>query len=136
MQVLVPIDSSDCSFRALEFAADFVRRYEASIHVVYFVDQEVRAEQEEAQTAVERAEGILEEAGIVSEPQIETDVWMAQPFRYADRVGKDILHLVEEEGYDHVVMGHHGSGAVTRFLMGSATETVVRGTTTPVTVIP
>jgi nucleotide-binding universal stress UspA family protein len=33
-------------------------------------------------------------------------------------------------------MGHHGSGRIERALVGSAAETVVRGETVPVTVVP
>lgn len=38
MDVLVPIDGSNCSFRALKFATEFVERYEASLNVVHFVE--------------------------------------------------------------------------------------------------
>lgn len=33
-------------------------------------------------------------------------------------------------------MGHHGTGAIGRVILGSTAETVVQGTETPVTVIP
>ena len=56
--------------------------------------------------------------------------------RLADRVGTEILELVAEEIHDHVVMGQHGSGRVERALLGSDTETTVRGETVPATVVP
>ena len=56
--------------------------------------------------------------------------------RPANRVGQNILEMVEEEGYDHVVMGHHGAGAVERAILGSAAETVLRSNQVPVTVVP
>jgi nucleotide-binding universal stress UspA family protein len=130
MQVLVPIDGSDCSDRALRFACDFADRYDADLHVVHFTDGRTSATEQ----VIDHASETLAEAGIDDEPEVvvETDVGV----RTAGRVGKAIVSLVAERGYDHVVMGHHGSGTVERAILGSAAETVVRAETTPVTVIP
>jgi nucleotide-binding universal stress UspA family protein len=130
MEVLVPIDGSECSFRALDFAIEFVRRYEASLHVVHISDSETDATED----ILDRARERLSEASVTDEPEVSTDVNLA--FRPADRIGKDILELVEERGYDHVVMGHHGTGAVERAILGSAAHTVVEEEAVPVTVVP
>ena len=129
MEILVPIDGSECSTRALEFAIEFARRYEGALHVVHFTD----AETEATDQIIDRAEETLERAGVADTPElVECNIDM----RVATNVGNEILNLVEAEEYDHVVMGHHGSGAVERLLLGSAAETVVRGETVPVTVVP
>lgn len=131
MKVLVPVDGSDCSYRALEFATEFVRRYEGTLHVVHITDYEG----ESTESVLDRAEEVLDAAGIADDPEVVTDLGVSDP-RYANRVGKDVLELVEERGYDHVVMGHHGTGAVGRIILGSAAETVVRAAQTPATIIP
>jgi nucleotide-binding universal stress UspA family protein len=130
MQVLVPIDGSDCSDRALRFACEFADRYDADLHVVHFSDGRTSATEQ----VVEHARKILDDAGIEDDPEVvvETDVGV----RTAGRVGKAIVSLVSERGYDHVVMGHHGSGTAERAILGSAAETVVRAETTPVTIVP
>ena len=130
MNILVPVDGSDCSFRALEFAAGMARRYEADLHVVHFTDDETDA----TDTIVERAQTVLDAQEIDTVPEVTTDVDLE--FRPADQVGDDILALVEDHGYDHVVMGHHGSGTIERAIIGSAAETVLRSERVPVTVIP
>jgi len=130
MEVLVPIDGSECSFRALDFAINFANRFEASLHVVHVSDSETDATEE----ILDRARERLDEAEIVDEPEVSTDVNLA--FRPAERVGKDILELVDERGYDHVVMGHHGSGTVDRMMLGSAAHTVVEEETVAVTIVP
>lgn len=135
MDVLVPIDGSDCSFRALKFATEFGHRYEASLNVVHFVEDKNAKKREETQEVIQQANDILDESGIQTEPNIKTDVWIT-PYTYASRVGKDILKLVDEEGYDHIILGHHGMGVITRALMGSTAETVIRRSKTPVTMIP
>lgn len=135
MKILAPIDGSDCSFRALRFAAQFTIAYDATLDVVHFVDQDADREREETQDLIERAETILEEEGLENEPEVVTDVWITD-YRYANRIGKDILRIAKEDEYDHVVMGHHGTGVVGRVLLGSAAETVVRAAEVPVSIIP
>ena len=130
MEILVPIDGSECSYRALDFAIELARRFEASLHVVHVSDAETDATDEILARARER----LREEGIEDEPEVSTDVDLA--FRPAERVGEVILDLVDERGYDHVVMGHHGAGTLERAILGSAAETVLRAEKVPVTVIP
>ncbi len=131
MRVLVPIDGSDCSFRALEFAADMVERREGTLHVIHFTDVET----DSTEQIIDRAKDLLAETGVVDHPEVRIDARMSEP-RYANAVGKEILRIVDEEGYDHVVMGHHGAGIVGRTILGSAAETVLRASETPITVIP
>ena len=130
MDVLVPLDGSDCSFRALAFAVDFADRYDATCHVVHVTDAETDA----TDTLLARAREELDD--LDSTAAVELDVVDTLEMRAAKEVGKEILRLVERRGYDHVVMGHHGGGAVERAMLGSAAETVVRGETVPVTVVP
>lgn len=130
MRILVPIDGSDVSERALRFAAEFSRRFEATLHVVHVTDAETDATEQ----VVDRAKQVLAEEGVADEPSVSTDTELS--FRSANRIGEDILALTKEGDYDHVVMGHHGSGAVERLILGSAAETVVRAGEVPVTVVP
>ncbi|MFB6146161.1 MAG: universal stress protein [Halobacteriaceae archaeon] len=130
MQILVPIDGSDASFRALRFAADMARNFDGTLRVVHLSDEQTDATEE----IVERAKEILADEGIASVPTVTTDVDLE--FRPAKQVGEAILEMVAEEGDDHVVMGHHGAGAVERAMLGSATETVIRADEVPVTVVP
>ena len=130
MEILVPVDGSETSERALRFAAEFSQRFGCTLHVVHFTDSETEATEQ----LIDRVREILDEEGITEDPEVSIDVGL--DFRPADRVGSDILELVEKRDYDHVIMGHHGQGAVQRAILGSAAETVLRAATVPVTVIP
>jgi nucleotide-binding universal stress UspA family protein len=46
-----------------------------------------------------------------------------------------IVECAEEESVDHIVTGSHGRSGVTRILLGSVAETVVRRSPVPVTVV-
>ena len=129
-KVLVPIDGTDPSFRALEFATGFADRYDADLDVVHITDEETDATAD----ILDRAERVLQAAGIETKPEVSTDLDLE--FRPADRVGQDVIELVEQRSYDHVVMGHQSSGTVERAIIGSAAETVLRAERVPLTVIP
>lgn len=130
MRILVPIDGSDASFRALRLGARMAKELRADIAVVHFTDEETDA----TDTIKSRASEILDDVSVEAEPEVSTDIDLE--FRPGERVGKDILELVESGGFDHVVMGHHGSGAVERAILGSAAETVLEAKHVPVTVVP
>lgn len=130
MDILVPIDGSDASERALRFGAEMAYRFESSMQVIHITDKETEATDQ----LLERAETILAEAGFREEPEISFDVDFG--FRSSETVGKEILDIVDSDGYDHVVMGHHGSGVVDRAILGSAVDTIVHAEAVPVTVVP
>jgi nucleotide-binding universal stress UspA family protein len=131
MEVLVPIDGSDCSDRALRFAAEFGRRYGATLRVVHFSPQR----DERTESLLADAEAVLDEAGVAGGAELITDVQFSD-LKKSTRIGENILDLVDERGYDHVVMGHHGAGRVEEFLLGSAAERVVEDAPVPVSIIP
>ncbi len=131
MHVLVPMDGSDCSFRALEFAIEFVTRFDGSLHVIHITDYDGDAKR----NFLDRVEVTLGEAGVEDDPEIVEQTQMAAP-RSADRVGGLILEIADEQGFDHVVMGHHGTGQIGQVIMGSAAETVVGAAELPATVVP
>lgn len=129
MKVLVPIDGSECSFRALEFATEFAQRQDATVRVIHVTDHRTEATDD----LIQRAQSFLSQKGLEDTVDVYYNV---RTFRRADSIGKDILEIIEEEDIDHVVMGHHGTGAIGRMILGSAAKTVVQSASVPVTVIP
>ena len=111
MDVLVPIDGSACSIHALEFAAEFARRFDASLDVVHFSDAETEATDEIRDRATDRLpDDIDATVRIIVDDGLD--------FRPAEHIGRAILSIVDERDIDHVIMGHHGSGTVDRAILG------------------
>jgi nucleotide-binding universal stress UspA family protein len=97
--------------------------------VVHFSNDRTDA----TETILDRAREAIDESTLTDVPDVELidrNVWTDSS------VGKAIVRYADEESYDHVVMGHHGSGAVGRAILGSAAETVVRAESIPVTIVP
>lgn len=138
-RVLVPYDGSPLSERALELAV--TRNPDDEVTVLHVVDPiqavyeaESRglpsAEQWRERTS-ERAEELCADAERLADEHdcsITTATATGSPAR-------EILDYVDEHGIDHVVMGSHGRTGVSRLVLGSVAESVMRQCPVPVTIV-
>lgn len=136
--ILVPVDGSEYSENALEYAIDHHPDAEIiALHVMdlpdgYFAaftnDREslpqVEDEKAEAEALLEDVASKAEELGA----KIRTDVEGGNP---AD----GILSYVADNEIDEIVIGSRGLSGVGRIMFGSTAEKVVRRSEVPVTVV-
>jgi len=135
--VLVPIDFSEQARRALRAADELCQSYDATItllHVHTIVGVAVLDF-----TYVERPQDIVR---ITEAAEVQLRAWAADLKTAKDRVkievmtGEPVTEIVRlSESHDLVVMSTHGRSGLTRFLMGSVVERVVRGAHCSVLVI-
>ena len=135
--ILVPIDGSAQSEAAVEYAvAEFDRSEITLLHVIdpieagYSATASVPGYSEEwYKHQKEEAEALFEEVtGLVDGAELRTATEVGRPSR-------TIVEYAEEHGVDHIVMGSHGRSGVTRILLGSVAEAVVRRSPVPVTIV-
>ncbi len=143
--ILVPTDGSDAARNAVDRAVDLAAKYDATVHALYVVDvdatnltlgteqvdrirqgrldemPEVRAEAEEATGQVA---AVASEHGV----PVEEHVSAGSPSRA-------IRKFVEDNDIDIVVMGSHGRSGLSRVVLGSVAEKVLRRTRLPVLVV-
>ncbi|MFC6989772.1 universal stress protein [Haloplanus sp. GCM10025708] len=139
--VLVPVDGSDPSLRAFEYALE--HHGEGDVVVCHAIELAELARQASEttlppatwqsvlDTARERAENVCEEAQAVADDygvDVEAETAVGDP---ADVV----VDAIDDHDADHVVMGSHGRTGVSRVLLGSVAERVLRRLTVPVTVV-
>lgn len=137
-EVLVPLDGSPQSWEALEAAIDLhptaritlltvINPIEAgSSHrtvVPGSADGWFDAEQAAAKERFQEAE-----KKIPSDRALETAVRVGRPSRV-------IVEFAEETGIDAIVIGSHGRSGISRILLGSVAEKVLRRSPVPVTVV-
>ncbi|WP_181685611.1 universal stress protein [Halorhabdus salina] len=138
-RILVPVDGSDQARKACEFAIEEFPEAELTLlHVINpadagysvqasiptFSEEWYERQKAEAADRFDEIEADASEHGIRVERAIE--------------VGKPthaIVEYVENNDIDQIVMGSHGRSGVSRILLGSVAETVVRRSPVPVTVI-
>lgn len=137
-RILVPYDGSEPAGYALEFAfetfpdADVTALYVIQIPEGYwgaFEGPDISPPVTEK--AREYAEEFLEPARELAaehDRDLDTEIRSGKP-------DDQIVECAEEEGYDVVVVGSHGREGISRVLLGSVAENVVRRSPTPVVVV-
>ncbi|MFB6207253.1 MAG: universal stress protein [Haloglomus sp.] len=138
--VLVPLDGSEQSDAALQYVLDELEGARVTLlHVINPAQAGYGAQAgipTSAEEWLEEAEAEAEELFAAAREQaegydidIETATEVGNPARI-------IVESTEErDDIDHVVMGSHGRSGLSRVLLGSVAETVVRRSTVPVTVV-
>lgn len=128
--ILVPVDGSESAWTALEYAGE--HHDDGSIVVLHVVDPSEGdyVEPTDDSRPTERSTELLEtshERAATRGVDVETDTTTGSP---ADA----ILEYAADNGIDHIVMGSRGRSGLSRLLLGSVAETVVRRSSIPVTV--
>ncbi|NEU55839.1 universal stress protein [Halorussus sp. MSC15.2] len=138
-RILVPIDGSSQSDDALEHALKEFGDHDLTVlHVIDPVDTGYSGpvgipggSEEWYEKAKQESEELFEDAQAVADEYGVTLDTAAEPGRPA----RTIVEYADDEGFDQIVMGSHGRSGVSRILLGSVAETVVRRATMPVTVV-
>lgn len=138
-QVLVPLDSSPLSQRALDHV--LANHDDTHVTILHVIDPVTAAYEPESigmagaekwyERAKERAGELLAEAetrAAEAGVEVTTETGVGRPAHV-------ILEYVEDHDLDLVVMGSHGRTGVSRLLLGSVAEQVARRSPVPVTVI-
>jgi len=130
--VLFPYDGSDGAEAVLHHAAELAHWDDATVHVLFVADttrdsvtvvagQPVDALVQRGEAVVSEAEKILQSLGV----DHRTDVVQGNP-------APTIAEYADAFGHDLVVMPTHGRAGISRYLVGSVTEKVVRLSSVPV----
>jgi nucleotide-binding universal stress UspA family protein len=139
-KILVPLDFSQCSAHALQFALDLARRYEASVDLLYVYHPIVDTLPEAygVVTAAHASEIVSKlEQQLASAKQ---DALAAGALHVATQLVHgapvaEILRVAAERGSDLIAMGTHGRTGAKRMFLGSVAENVVRGAKCAVLVV-
>ncbi|WP_027211288.1 universal stress protein [Burkholderia sp. WSM2232] len=142
-KILVAVDGSATSSRALAAAVDLARESGARLQPVFVVDVPLMAYDvpgydpssirnalvDEGKQVLADATALMAASGVKGPPRmLETEL-----------TGDDVAHRVQlaaqEFGADLVVMGTHGRRGVQRLMLGSVAERFVRMATCPVLLV-
>jgi nucleotide-binding universal stress UspA family protein len=138
--VLVPVDGSDESIRAVEYAVAIADRYDADVHVVYVLGEElVRAIDQGAVdegAIADDARTFVEDATAVGEAaDVETTSSMAYGFttkRISQHPGSVILDTADEIGADFLVVPREPMSDDTYDVLEKAAQYVLSYASQPV----
>lgn len=127
-RILVPLDGSNRSERALPYAAGLAKAFSGELILLH--DETVGLGGDDTAAGVDtigRIRGLarsLEETGLAARMRVD----------YGP-AAEAILRAADEEHADLIVMSTHGRGGLGRWLYGSVADDVLRHTTRPVMLI-
>lgn len=141
--ILAPIDFSDHSREALRTSKLFADRYEARLHLLFVAEKRtvptfsdtglpgvgvVEMDPE----IVDNAEAALQQLDEnIEGPEVKSAYHLRE-----GSVSQDVVDFAETHGVGLIVMATRGLTGVSRFLLGSNTERIVRVAPCPVLTIP
>jgi nucleotide-binding universal stress UspA family protein len=132
--VLVPVDGSDSSWEAFEYALE--EHHDDTLTVLHVVDP-MEGDYEpdgETDSTVKRSEMVESEVT----DRLDTADRAELRVEFVTREGRpteEIVAHADTEGVDQVVMGSRGLSGVKRLLLGSVAEAVVRRADVPVNIV-
>ncbi|BCV22053.1 universal stress protein [Moorella sp. Hama-1] len=140
MKVLVPVDGSDNSMRAVDYALQMVKNhptvevtllavachYETRYIEGYALDGELLSKQcqEQFGEVLVKARQVFKDAGV----EVKTEMVTGDP-------GTAITAYVEDNAIDRVVMGSRGLSPFKGMILGSVTYKVLHNVKVPVTIV-
>lgn len=152
-RVLVPLDGSDLALKALPYAKEIAKHFNAEVILLQVIPETTPPPEalEMAAKSIIPATGqiavhhVLEEK---SEKRQEADNHLEQiageirseDIKVSHQVifgdpGDSIIDFADKENIDTIIMTTSGKGGVERFMLGSVADTVIHKTRKPVTVI-
>lgn len=140
-RILVPVDGSEIAVRAVKAAAEIAELYGAEIALLY-----VSLLPEDTDDTKRAAKSWLPGLATVSVKKMSRDIMKKAtdilpdgvPYNTYVRVGKPeevIVNFAETEQIDMVIMGGHGLGVVTGFLLGSVSQAVLEAVQQPLMIV-
>ncbi len=140
-KIIVPLDGSGWSQRAVPHAVDIARANDAEIILLHvfrppaaeYTDQLALAGQE---GQVQQLREAMKQYLIGVRTQLRNEnVTVRTHMIEGMSVSSLICDYINDEGADLVVMSTHGRGGIARFLFGSVARKVMEGVTVPVLLV-
>jgi len=134
-KILFPTDFSESSDAALHFASKLAAEAGALLYLVHVSDDS--SEYLAGYGGFGYTPNMATEVSQENKARLEKVVPTVAHVRYEHRflsgiADEEILALAEKEGVDLIVIGSHGRTGLSRLLLGSVAEAVVRRATCPV----
>ena len=135
--ILVPVDFSNSSQKALTYAVAFARQFGAKLWVLHVVEipylggygeMETPPLQDDLETAARENIAQLVQTHVAGAVPATTQVRLGQPWY-------EITQTAQETGADLIIVATHGYTGLKHILLGSTAERVVRHAFCPVLVM-
>jgi nucleotide-binding universal stress UspA family protein len=139
-KILVPVDFSDHSRKALNYAIPFAEQFHATLHVLYVVEPTIYpADLSFGQVGLPNLEAELrsksEQELVQLVAEMVGDRVLATAVIRTGLPFVEIIAFAREEDVDLIIVATHGHTGVEHILFGSTAEKIVRKAPCPVLVV-
>lgn len=134
-QLLLPVDFSEPSLKATEYALTLARKFEATLHLLHVIEDPV------VYLPMYESYPVPTRQQFETYAQTRLENWIPEKdaeglkIEFAWRHGRphvEIVEFAEDSGIDLIVLGTHGRGMAAHLLLGNVAEKVVRKAPCPV----
>lgn len=138
-RILVPVDGSQISSKALAAAAELARERGGTVRLFHAIDELsmvsgfedssyiMRIAREQGRKALDEGLATVKAAGVEADSHLKETP--------GKRLGEAVADEAAAWQADLVVVGTHGRRGISRMLLGSGAESVIRLASTPVLVV-
>jgi nucleotide-binding universal stress UspA family protein len=138
-RILVPVDGSECSNKALVAALQLARESGGKLRVVHSIDElayisgyeyssaVIGAARDAAAKVLSDAQAIAQASGVPADSELVD--------RPAQRLGETVADEASKWEADLIAVGTHGRRGIGRVLLGSGAEQIIRNAPVPVLVV-
>lgn len=132
-EILVPMDFSECSVSALNFAKRLASACDARLHLLYVDDDPILIQECTGQKFRDEHEDKMAMRFIEHLTAQERETFDVQLSVRLGTASHEIVNYAEERDIDMIVIGNVGRSMVSTVLLGSVTSHVIAGAKCPVT---
>lgn len=136
--ILVPLDFSRPSMEALNYAAELARNFAATVHLLHVtVPDEAASSAGAAHLMRQTAESLMSAREKLAQAHQDhlASFWPANSHVRSGKPFQEICNQAREIGADLIVLATRGHSGLTRILLGSTAERVLRFAPCPVLVV-
>jgi nucleotide-binding universal stress UspA family protein len=139
-RVLAPVDFSDCSERAIEYAQELCEKYNAELHLLHVLEVQVTSTPQFTMGLA--VPDLQEESSKLAQEELKA--YPDKDWAAAHRVVRvtvpgspfvEIVKYAREQQIDLMVLGTHGRTGLSHVFLGSVAENVIRQAPCPVLVV-
>ena len=137
MKIILCADGSECSNKAVRYAAQFTKNYEMDLTILHVIEDAIthlelptypgfKSKKEQAEAIISRAKELAAE--------VHKNITIHEKIACGP-ISSEIARIAEVEGFDGIIMGTKGNSGLRRMLLGSVADDVIRHAHCPVTVV-
>ncbi len=134
-RILVPIDGSDCSKKALLKARELGEAFDSHITILTIIDSIRYLDMDFKFDAVRDGIDLSKQLLISAEEDFKDYPGEVETIYKTGDVAEEIIDTAEEGDYDLIVMGSRGLGVFSRTILGSVSHKVIQHSQSTVMVV-